>query len=64
MNDCTTFSEEQNNALYQAIHEAADCVDYDDPRKVYLYLEATPRASLTVEIVDALHRMGYQITKM
>jgi hypothetical protein len=58
--------EEQNAALWNALHCLADEQGYPTPyfnTKVYNYLEDTPRTSLVVELVDKLNEMGYQIVK-
>lgn len=48
----------QQNALYTAFDEASDASGVG----VYDFLEKTPRATLTVELVAALERLGYTIT--
>lgn len=55
-------SSESYNALYTALHNAADA-EFDDTGKLYDYIETTPRASLVCEIVDGLEEIGYEIKK-
>lgn len=53
--------EEEYNALMSALQ---DCATRDNQNKdIYTYLEDTPKTSLIVELVDALHIFGYKIVK-
>ena len=56
---------EQYNALMTSIVECSKDFfkEAKDDERVYAYLEATPKTSLVVEIVNKLHEMGYKITK-
>jgi hypothetical protein len=58
------FSTEPYNALYQALHHAANCIDYDNPGPLYEWIKDLPRASMTCHIVDALEECGYEIVKI
>lgn len=46
-------------AFYEALHLCAD--DYN--QHLYDYIEEVPKTSFTVEMVDKLKEMGFQITK-
>ena len=55
---------DQYEAMKRALHDAA--VWHGVPRSeymIYAYLEEVPKTSLVVELVDALHRGGYRITR-
>jgi hypothetical protein len=63
---CNSFggkNSEQYNALMSALIEASGGKDTKDNDKVYSFLEETPKASLIVEVVDALNEIGYEIIK-
>ena len=53
---------EAHNALYTAIHNAADA-SFEETDKLYSYIEKAPRASLVCEIIWELEEMGYEIKK-
>ena len=67
----TDFTTLPENVLLTALYVAADAdprppnVAGDDEaaRKVYVFLEETPRVSLVVELNRALNKLGYTITK-
>ena len=63
MDKCDLFVSEQQNVVYQAMHEIAKCKDYKDTGKLYDYVEQTPRTSFVVELVDQLNKNGYSIKK-
>lgn len=52
------------NALYKALHRCAVDDGHDANYGVYDYLRDMPRTSLTVEIVNKLREMGYDIIKV
>ena len=53
--------EEEYNALMSALQ---DCAGTDSPSdEIYQYLEETPKTTLIVELVNALHTFGYKIIK-
>ena len=73
---CTMFGgeeSEQLNALYSALRDAAERHGFSGEYKEYEFMEGTPeyqliqelkkkpRTSLVVQMVDALHAMGYDI---
>ncbi|PSR53893.1 hypothetical protein AHMF7605_10375 [Adhaeribacter arboris] len=49
---------EQYNALQTALFYAAE-----GEENVYTYLNTTPKTSLVVELIQALHHIGYSISK-
>lgn len=51
------------NALRSAIRTAAENSNESGEYAEYDWLAKVPRTSMTVELVDALHEHGYQITK-
>ena len=69
----TVFSEGQENALLTALfsasvdwaswHKGENVSEDDLTSNLYEYLEATPKTSLTVEIVQHLNKLGYKIVK-
>ena len=65
-------SDEHNEfqAVYDALHRCgekncmSDLPEDAEPRaKLYEWLERTPRTSLTCELVNELHEMGFKIVK-
>ncbi len=54
---------EEENALFSAITTAASMAGFTGVSREYDWLEQSPRASLVVELVDALHMHGYRIMK-
>jgi len=48
---------EEYNALGTALRKAAQNMNME----LYDYLEETPKTSLTVEITNALHELGFKI---
>lgn len=66
--ECRTFGTEdgpdiQLNGMYQALHHAAGLENYDNPTRLYDWIEDCPRASMTIELVDALHECGFKIIR-
>lgn len=66
--NCKLFADERQNALFQAISDAAHAdlpegtnPPYEEKDMMYLYLENTPVASIVCEVIDQLNRLGYQI---
>ena len=57
-----TFSTLQNEALYKALHLAAEAFDYENGI-VYDFMESTPRASFIAELSIALDDLGYRIVE-
>lgn len=53
---------EELNAMMSALIEAAEADDSKDNAKIYDFLDL-PKTSLIVELVDALHAIGYKIVK-
>jgi len=58
------------NAIYDAIHACGDenCgtdlpIDAPIRDKAYEWLQETPRTSLTAELVNKLHDMGFKIVR-
>jgi len=62
MDNPKLFDCNQCNAVYWALHEAAGCKTYDND-DVYDYIESSPRASLVVELVQALNRCGFIVVE-
>ena len=63
---CKAFENEQHNILADAISIASEITpgtEVENKDKIYNFLENTPHASLIVEIVDALTKLGYSIKK-
>lgn len=66
---------DEYQAIYDAIHECGKDMhgtelfkenlnqDEYDKECVYRWLEGTPRTSMTVELVDKLHKLGFKIVK-
>jgi hypothetical protein len=59
---CDMFTTEDYNALYTALHEAAEAT-YDETGKLYDYIEGAPRTSLVCELIHELNNLGYKIVK-
>lgn len=57
------FTTVPENVLFQALHEAAGCKDYNDLNTLYNYIENTPRCSLTISIIDELYKIGFEIVR-
>ncbi len=55
---------EEYNALRSALATAALHNGYHGENFEYGWLEEVPRTSMIVELVDALHRHGYEIRRM
>lgn len=55
---------EQYNALRSALRTAALEAGYKGEYAEYNWLDDVPRASMSIALVDALHRHGYQITQI
>lgn len=61
---CKMFADEQQNALYEAMHKAAGCTDLvNDQGHIYEFLEDTPRGTIVCQTIDALNELGYEIIK-
>lgn len=56
------FSDEQHNAMYTALHNAADAT-FEESGKLYDYIESTPRTSLVCELLMELEDLGYEVRK-
>jgi len=54
--------DEENAAMYTALHNAANA-SFDEIAKLYDYIEEAPRTSLVVELVDELHELGFEIVR-
>jgi len=57
---------EEYQAVYDAIHKCGkdnDTKEECEKTAVYKWLESTTRTSLTVELVNKLHDMGFSIKK-
>lgn len=56
---------EEQNALMSALYKASDQMDLgkDKNYNMYCFLGQTPKTSLIVELIDALHLIGYKIIK-
>ena len=61
---------EQYQAVWDALHACGqeNCIsdlpdDADETAKIYDWLESVPRTSLTCELVNKLHEMGFKIVK-
>ena len=62
---CNSFGgedSEQFNALMSALIEASGAKDMTDNDKIYSFLDK-PKTSITVHLVNALNKIGYNITK-
>lgn len=59
------FTTPEHNALLTALYNAAEAKDDGDAGNatVYDYLENTPKASLVVELVAELKRLGFSIVE-
>lgn len=53
----------EQNALRSAIYNAAIHAGHEGEYAEYDWLQEVPRTSMTVELVSALHRLGYRITE-
>jgi len=53
---------EQYNAMMTALVHASDAEGHKDNGNIYDFLNL-PKSSLVCELVDALNKVGYQITK-
>ena len=55
----------QENVLANAIVIASEAKDFKDENyAIYEYFDKTPKTSLVIELVEALNRYGYKITKI
>lgn len=52
---------DQYNALWQALHSAAEASGHGGEHGVYAYLDGMPRTSLVVELVNELHALGFGV---
>lgn len=53
------------NVLANAIVIASEAVDFkDEAYHIYTYFDETPKTSLVVELIEALHNYGYKIVKI
>jgi hypothetical protein len=60
---------DQFQAVYDALHACAEDQnpthsEEEQTENVYRYMENTPRTSFTVELVQKLHEMGFEIKKV
>lgn len=56
------FGQEDHNALYTALHNAANA-SFEESGILYEYIEHSPRASLVCEILMELEELGYEIKR-
>jgi len=61
---CKDFTTEEYNALFSAITTAAHNRGSEGPYCEYELLEDTPRTTLVVVLIEALHEHGYKIKKI